>query len=532
MPDFPDPSPVNAGLSDETVADIRSELDSLRLLVESTDGSLITFVRYRTLSEREAGVRYLKENLSIPVVERALSEEEKSPRPILESLPDERRCVQIYDLEEALPEVTGYLNLGREAYGELPHALVFWVGDYGIREVAQNAPDFWDWRSGVFDVRSESADLAQSVSQMAIADDTARFTSRGDMERRARLYESLIEDRKGDDKDEEYVTDLHLKLANLYGQLRRPDEAEMHAHQGRKSAESRDADEQLARAYHVLGIIEQDRRNFDEAEHWYRQSLEVKERVGDEHGVATTYHQLGNVALRRRDFDDAERWYQQSLDIEKRIGNESGAAKTYHQLGVVAQERRNLDDAERWYRQSLDIKERIDDEHRPAKTYHQLGRIAQERRNFDDAERWYQQSLEITERIGDEHQAARTYHGLGILAQDRRDFDEAERWYQKSLDINRRVGDEHAAAMTLAQQGILLRERGDFQKAGQRSLKAMQTFQSANDSRSAGRAAAQFARIVADAPSDVQNDLRAEWVDAGFDEDELEDLLAELREGE
>jgi hypothetical protein len=134
---MPDPT------TDVVAPDARSELDGLRLLVEETDGSVIMFVRYRTVAEREAGVRYLKEQLSVPVEERVLSEERQNPLALLENLPDERRCVQFYDLEAALPEVTGYLNVNREAYAEVPYALVFWAGEHGLREVATNAPDFW-----------------------------------------------------------------------------------------------------------------------------------------------------------------------------------------------------------------------------------------------------------------------------------------------------------------------------------------------------------------------------------------------------
>jgi len=212
----------------------RCGLAPLCLLVEETEGTVIAFVHYRRVTEREAGVRYLKEQLALPVEERLLSEERQNPLALLDNLPDERRCVQLYDLEAALPEVTGYLNVNREAYAEVPHALVFWVGEHGLREVATNAPDFWAWRSGVFDVRSNEPDLSQSLSQVALADDV-QFTNRADLERRAELYEGLIEEHEGE--DEEYVAQLRTKLFAILYRLRRLERAEEQAQKACEYAE-------------------------------------------------------------------------------------------------------------------------------------------------------------------------------------------------------------------------------------------------------------------------------------------------------
>lgn len=287
-------------------ASVRGELDTLRLLVEETDGNVIAFVRYRRVTEREAGVRYLKEQLSLPVEERVLSEERQNPITLLDNLPDERRCVQFYDLEAALPEVTGYLNVNREAYAEVPHALVFWVGEHGLREVATNAPDFWAWRSGVFDVRSEGADLSQSVSQVALADDV-QFTDRGDLERRAELYEGLIQEYE--EEDEEYVIRLRLKLSSVSHMLRDLERAEQEAREAMTHAEREGKKEIAAHAYHNLGMVALERRDLEAAEEWYRKSVEIEERLGDEHGAATTYGELGQLAREREDFQEAGRWF-------------------------------------------------------------------------------------------------------------------------------------------------------------------------------------------------------------------------------
>jgi len=506
--------------------EVQGELDTLSLLVEETDGSVIAFVRYRTVAEREAGVRYLKEQLSLPVEERVLSEERTNPLALLESVPDERRCVQFYDLEAALPEVTGSLNVNREAYADVPHALVFWVGEHGLREVATNAPDFWAWRSGVFDVRSDELELSQSMSQVALADDV-QFTDRGDLERRTELYEGLIEEYEGE--DEKYVAHLRLKLFAVAFRLRHLEQAEEETHRLKAYAEQENADEWEAQAYHQLGMIAQERRDFEEAEDWYHKSVEINERRDDEHGVAKTHHQLGIVAQQRREFKEAEQWYRESVGISEHLGDDHMAAKTYHNLGVVAQERHEFEEAEEWLRKSVVIKERLGDERGAAKTYHQLGRLAQERRNLEEAEKWYRRSVEIEERLGDEQGAAKSYHHLGKVARERRDLEEAEDWYRKSVEISEHLGDDHMAATTYGQWGQLARDRGDFQEAGAWSLRALRTFRSGNDLRSAGKAAFQFGIIFDEAPLDVQDELRQQWIDAGLPSAQLDEVIEQIR---
>ena len=218
-------------------------------------------------------------------------------------------------------------------------------------------------------------------------------------------------------------------------------------------------------AYHQLGIIAEEQRDFKTAETWYKKSLAIKEKQGNEHGAASTYHQLGRIAQEQRDFKTAETWYKKSLAIEEKQGNEHGAASTYHQLGRIAEEQRDFKTAETWYKKSLAIFEKQGNEHGAASTYHQLGIIAQEQRDFKTAETWYKKSLAIFEKQGNEHGAAITYHQLGRIAQEQRDFKTAETWYKKSLAIFEKQGNEHGAAITYHQLGIIAQEQRDFKTA-------------------------------------------------------------------
>ncbi|MBU2550444.1 MAG: tetratricopeptide repeat protein [Proteobacteria bacterium] len=271
-----------------------------------------------------------------------------------------------------------------------------------------------------------------------------------------------------------------------------------------------------ASTYHHLGRVAQERRDFDNAEVWYKKSLAIKEKLGNEHGAAITYHQLGYVAQERRDFDNAEAWYKKALDIEEKLGNEHGAATTYHQLGIIAEERRDFGAAEAWYKKSLDIEEKQGNEHGAAITYHQLGRVAQERRDFDNAEDWYKKAVVVFEKLGIEHHAASTYHQLGYVAEERRDFDNAEAWYKKSLDIEEKLGNEHGAAQTYGQLGRLAALREHFIESGQWLVKCIQAFTRTRDPEGVARNTRNFLILYRSAPPDVQAELDVLWTAAGL----------------
>jgi tetratricopeptide (TPR) repeat protein len=268
-----------------------------------------------------------------------------------------------------------------------------------------------------------------------------------------------------------------------------------------------------AGAYHQLGIIATEQRDFATAQEWYLKSLDIKGKQGDLQGAASTYHTLGTVALEQRDFATAGEWYLKSLAIsekqniphlaaktyyqlgkiaqeqqdfaaarewnlktlaiEEKQGNLEGAASTYHQLGVISAEQRDFATAREWILKSLAIKEQQGDLHGAAGTYHNLGVIAEQQRDFATAREWCLKSLAISEQLGDLHGAAGTYHNLGVIAEQQRDFETAREWYLKSLAISEKQGDLHVAGMTYHHLGIIAQEQQDFAAAQDLYLRSL-----------------------------------------------------------
>ncbi len=285
-----------------------------------------------------------------------------------------------------------------------------------------------------------------------------------------------------------------------------------------------------AGAYHQLGRIAEERRDFNSAETWYRKSLAISEKQY-KHRAAQTYHQLGVIAQQRRDFNLAETWYQKSLAIKEKHGDERGAAKSYGQLGSLALMRRDYPEAESLHLRTLELFEKLSDYQSMAMAYHQLGLIAREQGDFNSAETWYRKSLAISEKQ-DRHGAALTYHELGVIAQQRRDFNLAETWYQKSLAIKKKQDDENGAASTLGQLGILAGLRGNILESGTWLIKSIRTFRKTNDQHNSSRGAAVFKTTFSHSSTEDQAKLRAMWEEADIGPfPEIDDSADEVAEG-
>ncbi|GDY21876.1 hypothetical protein LBMAG56_32230 [Verrucomicrobiota bacterium] len=90
-----------------------------------------------------------------------------------------------------------------------------------------------------------------------------------------------------------------------------------------------------------------------EAAERHRTALELFQRLREPAMEAVAWHQLGMVFEEARQWDEAERHYRESARIEEERGNLAGAAQTWNQLANVNILAGKPDAAERWYRKAI-----------------------------------------------------------------------------------------------------------------------------------------------------------------------------------
>ncbi len=271
-----------------------------------------------------------------------------------------------------------------------------------------------------------------------------------------------------------------------------------------------------AAAYHQLGMIAGDQRDFETAEKWYLKSLEIDKKHCNEHGAAKSHAQLGLIASETGDFAKAEAEYLGAVSYFERTGDEPSLSICYHQLGWMAEKRGDFDTATKWYLKCLEISERLAIDSHTANAYHHLGRVAEGRQDSDTAEKWYLKCLEIRRKQGDEHGAAGAYHHLGRIAQRRQDFETAERWYLKSLAISERLGANSDAAATYGQLGLMARSRERFVESAEWFIKCVSAFQRCHDSHNVAEGARNFASVLSAAPPADKSRMLRLWQEAGL----------------
>ena len=117
---------------------------------------------------------------------------------------------------KGVPPLLSRLNRQRESFkANLPIALVFLVRSFVIDYFVQRAPDFFDWRSGLFKFSENSQDLQQS-SQELVDRDYAEYKSLTPEERIEKILEIKEKIRQTEPSDCQQLSDLLREQGRLF----------------------------------------------------------------------------------------------------------------------------------------------------------------------------------------------------------------------------------------------------------------------------------------------------------------------------
>ena len=315
-------------------------------------------------------------------------------------------ALSVYGLEASLrsatlhPPLLAHLNLAREQYRELGCPLVLWLPDYALTRLAREAPDFWAWRSGVFEFAPE-AEMAESALRQMVYEPgvvTSSLDAAAKRERLALLEQLLADWRELGEGPHEQDAQVDILWK--------------------------------------VGSLHQDLGQYGAARRAHQEALGITQRLNDEQGSAGLLHNLAMLAHRQGDYAEARRLYQESLDIKQQLGNRAGVAISFHQLAVLAQDQGDYAEARRLCQESLDIEQQLGDRAGVAQTLHNLGMLAQDQGDYAEARRLYQESLAIAQQLGDRAGVAQTLFQLGRLLETDGKLDEALALYRESMQLD------------------------------------------------------------------------------------------------
>ncbi|HPS91249.1 MAG TPA: tetratricopeptide repeat protein [Methanothrix sp.] len=408
-------------------------------------------------------------------------------RAVLQALEPDRldrsgnSAIMIFGFEHSVPSngpapALDELNQSREIFPKyFSCPVLIWLPDYALTRLAREAPDFWGWRSGVFEFFPELRLMTTLVNDF-LHDNIDNMSLSAKRERAAAL-EGLIFDYK------EFGIDAGVSLAfagvlNQLGsikyQLGEYSEAKrLYENSLKRSQELQDRKETIV-ALGQLGNLAYQMGDLNSANKYYSERLKLSRELGDSHSVSDSLGKLGMLAEYMGSLTEARRLFQDSLTISKEHQDKNGISKAIHHLGNLAHLVGDLGEANRLYNISLNISEELGDKRGRAIALHQLGILAQEAGDLSKADRLYRESLNSYKSIGDKKGISQSYHQLGNLAYLTGDLDNARHLYQESLKIFQELGYRDGISDSLGQLGILAYTSGALDEARRLILESLQ----------------------------------------------------------
>jgi tetratricopeptide (TPR) repeat protein len=232
------------------------------------------------------------------------------------------------------------LNLGRELFlRDAPYPLVFWLPDYAVTLVARHAPDFWAWRSGVFEFTLEDPHRREAYAHYVELDgDLAtlgNLTGARKLQRQ-RILEGLLDDFRAlppQRATQEQLAEIQQELADLYWLQGKPQAAMALYQESLASAETLGDVQGIAVLQRKIADVLRQMGKPQEAMKLYAESLATIQALGDVRAIAVTQSKMADVLRQMGKPQEAMKLYAESLATIQALGDVRAIAVTQANFG-------------------------------------------------------------------------------------------------------------------------------------------------------------------------------------------------------
>jgi tetratricopeptide (TPR) repeat protein len=390
-----------------------------------------------------------------------------------------RGAIFVYGLEHSISSSERYhpvlavANYKRENFrNNVPAPLVFWLPEYVLQAIMEGAPDFWAWRSGVFEFAGPKEDIEKHwlVAPLEPGQIELSRMTLPEKRKRIELLSDLLAEYEGrKDLDSPEIAAIRLNLYNrigrLYCFLGEYDHAlECHNH-AYEIAQPSDNKAGLAGSLHEIGMIHQARENYAAALAEHEKALKIVEELGDREGVAKSLHQIGNIHYLQGDYEAALTMHKKSQRIFEELGSRASVARSLHQIGLIHLARKDDETALAECEKSRKIFEECGDRAGVARSLLQAGIIHYLSEAYAAAQAEYEKALKIFEELGDRPGLAKSLQAVGMAHQARGDYAAALAQHEKALKIAEELGNRPEVAITRGQIGKLFTQTAQYPRA-------------------------------------------------------------------
>lgn len=224
-------------------------------------------------------------------------------------------AIFLFGLEQLLPTLSHekllttvqQLNWRRGSFARLQRPLVVWLPRYALNLLAEQAPDFYDWYSGVFifpadQVTQQQEESATFQALWNTGIHAGDYSSQEEKRRWLRTLKSLLDDHQQPD----------TTRASLLGNA----------------------------GYLLKGL-----GDYEQALNYLNQSLAIRQEIGDKSGEGTTLNNMATTAHARGDYDTALNYLKQSLAIQQEIGDVAGLCATLFNMRHIHLQNKEVNEA-------------------------------------------------------------------------------------------------------------------------------------------------------------------------------------------
>jgi len=433
-----------------------ADFDRLLWVLRHGRGFGLYFAACNSIAYRTGFVETLKAEYGHPIVEIDLSGhggEDYIDQVLLNALADAPADapVFVYGLETLLPSrdedlqfrTIQELNWRRNLYSQINRNLVIWLPDYALTLLARQAPDFYDWHSGVFEFAVPESEklglIRQSLSTLdggpvqavdhlslkdkqqwigalnGLLDETPKNTieygkildhlgsfhySFGRYHEAFKYYKkSLDQFQKLDAKI--YEGQELNNIAQVLFVLSNQDDALKYAEAALKVFQETDNPSGAGNVLNLISNIYFNQYNYPLAMDACQQALVSFGSVKDGDGRGATLNNIAIILLNRREYSKSFKKANQALHIFQGNGNKRGQGVTFSTIGTIYYSTGELENAKNAFEQALLIERDLGYRYGLCPTLFNLGSIHRQQGNLAAANRAWLEVYQIAKQDGD-----------------------------------------------------------------------------------------------------------------------------------
>lgn len=331
------------------------------------------------------------------------------------------------DSDEQIIQTVSELNWRRSYFQELAVPIIFWLPSYALALLANQASDFYDWYSGIYQFNSDTDQKNSAITEQM----TSLKHTKTDIS--AHQYQSKEEKQK-------QIRQLNALL------------------------DEKNSRNDIAYIKNHMGLLLFSMGSHDKARIYFQDANEIYKELDNESGVASTLNSIAQVFISQGDYSSALSILKNSSSITDSLHDKS-LGTIMNSIGQAYEGLNKYEDALKYYEMALKICQEVNHEIGVAATLNNIATIYYNHNDYDTALGYFKKSKATSEKIGNKLGLQSSLNNIASIYNVHGDYATALSYYTQSLDIYKDIGNKLDAGIALRNIADLYRKQGDLAKA-------------------------------------------------------------------